>query len=742
MRMLLLSLFPVFVVLCNLTHAQVHQYKKCNLGDPVFYENKVKYITDEELFGSIELSMRALSKVDGHVKRKEYKEAFEEWGVYFQKKEKPYFIWDNDRLMVTFQDVKDKLLKDSVFSAETDYKADMVLRNEINGAGTTVVKYDSIIDFNTEEFGNIGKYALNSFPWAQPLNYMYIKTGNENYIKKMEGIFNEWYAQRYRIQTAFPEITEIVFYELGLANRFSVFLPFYLHTPDQLKWITHERMLKTFLGMGRWYYEIEKKGGYTHGNWQPFSCAALIQLGLYFPEFKESDEWIEIGVQRILEHLKHDYFSDGGHSERSPGSYSIMTYYSLRNAYYLLKKFNSSHLNRESELASYFRKMIDWWVAMIPPNREIPPINDTHRIKFPEVFFLEKALLFNDSTNLGILKKLYNLSVNYPMPDFTSKNLDSSGFAVMRSGWEKDSYYSNLTYGKFGGWHTHDDLLSFEIHANGKAHIIDAAIGRTYDDTLFNKWYKTPQAHNTVSVILNDDDAKTMYDSTMDRMNHQGENIKWSTSGVLDYFSGQHRGYHKYGITHNRTVVFVKPYYWLIIDSIENSKKRNGWLWNLHAVDTIIREGNYYRTAGKNGIIIYPVSNYPSELDKGYAMLKNEKRDDDYQKISWLKFYGEADRAVTPIEVLIYPYKDEPQKIYFVEDSMGVKTVKHGEFTDEFYYGLGLQKSNITSDAELVFIRKKKDKVIAAKIINGSFLKCGDIKIKEKDKSDYEWILK
>ena len=69
---------------------------------------------------------------------------------------------------------------------------------------------------------------------------------------------------------------------------------------------------------------------------------------------------------------------------------------------------------------------------------------------------------------------------------------------------------------------------------------------------------------------------------------------------------------------------------------------------------------------------------------------------------------------------------------------MGVKIVKHGEFTDEFYYGLGLQKSNITSDAELVFIRKKNDKVITAKIINGSFLKCGDIEIKEKDKSDYE----
>ncbi len=108
----------------------------------------------------------------------------------------------------------------------------------------------------------------------------------------------------------------------------------------------------------------------------------LAQIAVVFPEFKESAEWLRIGLQRLEEHIEQDFFADGGHSERAPRNYTLLTYLSYRNLYYLLKAYKVRE-DLEGRIRESMGRTIDWWIAMLAPTGEVPAINDSHRGLFP-----------------------------------------------------------------------------------------------------------------------------------------------------------------------------------------------------------------------------------------------------------------------------------------------------------------------------------------------------------------------
>jgi hypothetical protein len=77
-------------------------------------------------------------------------------------------------------------------------------------------------------------------------------------------------------------------------------------------------MLKTLLGAARWLYELERGEGYRPGNWQIHGSYMLAQIAMVLPEFRESEEWLRMALQRLQEHLKLDFFEDGGTFRTSP----------------------------------------------------------------------------------------------------------------------------------------------------------------------------------------------------------------------------------------------------------------------------------------------------------------------------------------------------------------------------------------------------------------------------------------
>jgi hypothetical protein len=116
-------------------------------------------------------------------------------------------------------------------------------------------------------------------------------------------------------------------------------------------------------------------------------------------------------------------------------------------------------------------------------------------------------------------------------------------------------------------------LLDFALYAFGTPVALEAIHWGSYDNPL-DHYLRSPQAHN--QVVVND--------APLDWVNCQREEVVWVTGQGLDYFLAQHRGYTQaFGVTIQRQVLFLKPDYFLVSDTIFAGPQHQSYTWYLHS---------------------------------------------------------------------------------------------------------------------------------------------------------------
>jgi len=702
--------------------AQLSFSDSSRLSTPDYREQYIKNITDENLFGSLRLDRPELNAIQTAVRRGDSAGAYQAWGAYWGTKQQPRYITytyrqllDTDLLM-DYDDLRAYIShradeKDTILA-----RAGLVLRNIIHTWGDAVIDFGSLVDFD-REIGRSGKYGFHYWGWSRPLNSAYVITGEEKYLAKFDELFNRWYEQRNSITRGFPEL-DVVYYELGLGIRNRMFIEYYMLPYAGRPWYTHERMLKTVLGAARWLYELERCEGYRSGNWQIHGSYMLVQIALTFPEFRESPEWLRMGLQRLEEHRERDFFADGGHSERSPRNYTLATYLSYRNLYFLL----TAHKTRDDIARNIQGSMgwtIDWWITMLAPTGEIPAINDSHRGLFPAFVLRDGAEFFQKPEVYSVLKSLFGTeqdSVQAAMPLFASRHMPASGFTIMRTDWTRDALYMNINYGKWNGAHTHSDLLDFEIYGYGKALAVDAGIGLTYDDPLYIPWYKSSRAHNM--VVVND--------RNMERETVEGENILWSSTPSLDYFAGEHRGYAHLGVHHRRHIAFVKPDYWVVLDRLKCESADTTLSWYFHSPTSLLTLGQGFRSSSAPGIIVLPATdNYAVRTGVGMAASTRDLMPGKTQPINWIAFDQPTGRdAVKQFVVLLYPFRTEKPSVRFdsvTEEHFALRTSRG---IDDLYFPHdAFEDDLIATDASFLLLRRELGQPTRYYLVNGTYLR-------------------
>ena len=163
-------------------------------------------------------------------------------------------------------------------------------------------------------------------------------------------------------------------------------------------------------------------------------------------------------------------------------------------------------------------------------------------------------------------------------PNQSSKYFKNSGFLVMRSGWEEKDKYLIFDGGPFG-WkecgHSHDDFASFELALGKQSFIQD--IG-TYCYTLDKKWrdyFRESRAHN---VVLIDSENRSQTGDIFEWQSRaEGKPEKVITTENFDFVSTIQKINLKSGqsFLHQRRVIFIKPEYWVIEDSIWGGGEHN-----------------------------------------------------------------------------------------------------------------------------------------------------------------------
>ncbi len=744
--------------------AQLTFSDSSRLRDASFLERSIKELDDADLWASMDLAREELKAVRDHVRARRFADAASAWGAYRASRPQPAFVTRLDHLLLDTEILMPADSLAAAMSASPEERdsvlavAERLLHNTIRAWGDSVIAFGDSVDFN-HPIGRSGKYGFHYWHWSRPLLMAAALTGTPKYLRKFEWLFNTWYVQRNRITRTIADL-DPVYYELGLGMRNRMFIEFYLLYGAHCSPETQRRLLKTMLGAGRWLYELERWEGYRPGNWQIHGAYMLAQIALVFPEFRESASWLAIGLQRLTEHLERDFFPDGGHSERCPRNYSLATYLGFRNLAFLLKTYSAAEPLRREILASMGRT-IDWWIAMIAPTGEVPAINDSWRGLFPVMILRDGAAFFNKPEALTILHDLLGAQAapGAPPPPFTSRHMPASGFTVMRTDWTPQASYLTLNYGPFAGFHTHSDLLDFEIYANGKPLALDAGIGLTYDDPLYVPWYQSSRAHNM--VVVND--------SSIRRDSCQGENIRWASMPALDYFAGEQRGYGRFGVTQRRQIAFIKPPagpatalpgprpegpvptkgepgsggqtgapppgasartdhsgYWFILDDLSCARAGDTLSWYFHTPEQVVPFGTGFASRTAPGIRVLPAGpGLTSRRGSGWAAATRDRTPGKTERIAWIRFdqLSTAD-STRQFAVLLDPFRDSAVVRSAVRISPRHYCVRWPGGEDHLYFAGGrYSEGKLGTDGDFVLIASRNGRPSHFTVANGTYLR-------------------
>ncbi len=219
-------------------------------------------------------------------------------------------------------------------------------------------------------------------------------------------------------------------------------------------------MLKCLAEHGRYLAEHRVPDPHLPStNHYLISWSGLYTVGVVFPELKPAAQWRADGLSRLVAALQSSLLADGGWYEFAPGYHrwvleKAVAAYRLARLMGDEKSFPASYLP-QAQLG------YEWLVKLMAPDRTFPRVNDTgaeERMNFKP----ELLQLFPASPLLKWAVSLtHPTSVSGPVgpPSWRSLSLESSGYAVMRSGWGRADNYACLDVGQLGGWHGHQDKL-------------------------------------------------------------------------------------------------------------------------------------------------------------------------------------------------------------------------------------------------------------------------------------------
>ena len=317
----------------------------------------------------------------------------------------------------------------------------------------------------------------------------------------------------------------------------------------------------------------------TETNFLLMEMNALVVTSAIFPELKEADEWRSYAMRRLLEEMKTQLLPDGAHVELSTGYHNDVVIGNFVNPVDALKCVGMG----DKVPPQYFEnleKAFEWTMALVTPDGKRPTSNSswigaastTFKIAVRLFPWRDDFLWFASNGLEGV------------HPEWTSKLLDWSGFAVMRSGWESDANYLMFDIGPLGAGHWHNDKLTVNMWPYGRRLLFDNGGGQ-YERSKWREYSVASYAHNTVIVDglsqnrpsgkqwPNFEEKKTIPDF----ISQEPIDALWHSDAVYDFATGLYDS--TYGTanvgkqkfrpaTHRRSVLFVKPDLFIVADTL------------------------------------------------------------------------------------------------------------------------------------------------------------------------------
>jgi uncharacterized heparinase superfamily protein len=267
------------------------------------------------------------------------------------------------------------------------------------------------------------------------------------------------------------------------------------------------------------------------GNHLLANAKALTFAGCFFDD-RDSQRWLDKGIQLLEAEVSEQILADGGHFELSPMYQAIIAEDFLD----LLNLARAFDVDLRIDLEDVIERMLHWLGVMTHGNGELSHFNDSTQGIAATLDALRRY-----ADRLGIATQT--------KPTGPTTYLADSGYLRRTF----DDYSLLIDIAELGPsyqpGHAHCDCLSFEMSIGDSRVLVNTGIS-TYDMCDQRTAERGTSAHNTVSI--DGVEQSEIWGAFRVARRASPEEIKVSNAEV----SAQHDGYRRIGITHRRRFCF------------------------------------------------------------------------------------------------------------------------------------------------------------------------------------------
>lgn len=422
------------------------------------------------------------------------------------------------------------------------------------------------IDWTFKPDGADDEYQkqLHRHQWFVPQAKVYRTTNDEKYIQSWISVYKDWL-----ISNPMPEsgTNNTTWWQLQVAERtvsqtqlFDYYKNSVNFTPE---WFSE------FMCHFAEHADFLVKYPYTQGGNILISQAnALAFAGVLFPEFRNASVWMNAGYSILDEEVKKQFLDDGMHYELD-FSYHISAIADFYETIKLSEANPSITGNLPADFNTSLHKAAQIVMHFTFPNffdsksggYLVPGFNDTRQSswtrsvltrnynRYVEMFPDDQELLY-----MGTAGK------QGKQPDFDPKSFISSGYYILRNGWEKSSTMmilsNNYSEEAIKVWsHKQPDNGTFELYHNGRNFFPDTGVYSYYTsggDNSSREWYRQTKVHNTMTL-----DGKNITEA-------KGKSLKITTVNNVEIIAFENLGYSN--LKHRRYIFYVNKSFFVLVD--------------------------------------------------------------------------------------------------------------------------------------------------------------------------------
>ncbi len=365
----------------------------------------------------------------------------------------------------------------------------------------------------------------------------------------------------------------------------------------------------------------------------------LVYAGTLLQGLRGAERWRALGARILVQECERQILPDGVYFERATGyqRYTLEIYLHFlilgaRNAWAM-----------PPAIAERVGRMLDFALAVRAPDGSMPQIGDAdsgsllplvrrRQDDFRGVLSTAAALLGRADCAwaagpaapevLWLLgpRGLDALAALRPAPPAApaSRVFGDGGYAVMRSGWEREAHQLVFDVGPLGcpvsAGHGHADLLSVQCAAFGEPYLVD---GGSYCYTAEPEWrdfFRGAAAHSTVTV---DGEPQAVPAGAFRwRERPRARLLAWRSTPELDFAAAVHDGYRRLPdpVVHRRRVLFSRAGYWVLVDDLEGAAEHRVELrFQFAPMEVQVDPALWARARGSNGgeLLLRPFSAAP-----------------------------------------------------------------------------------------------------------------------------------